>query len=786
VKRKLSLALLAILLAVAGLVSYRSVLRVRELRRAQATCAAADRGDWKGALASSRREWASSVAYTQAALRAADCRCVALVATGRRDECSASLERLLADPRTDEWLPRPPLVALLVDSRQRQGKLEAALELASRGLDRTPRDPTLLVLEASLHLQLEPAGHALDRTTERLRTTGADARARILLGRLASAHDQWEAVLTLLGESPPSGPDAETWANAWFQHRAEALGHLGRLPSLVRLVDEWEKRNARFAHAIYGLTLSVTQQLDPRGRSIIDLLHEGIAAPSAVDDPQLLKAMYFRYVAHLAIAGRQREALAALEEGVARVGDIGLDAAEVRRTMNVDATPAPTALSAGAVILQVSSPAPGMHLLVSPPPAANPDEPYSVQPVPPSGRVVVRSASDTWPLRWVLRDADGGVRGAGASWSAAAGTDSTTIPVAQGPATRPLASSSLDQRAADGRSRLFVIILDCGDWRFVEDGIARGELPTFAALIARGTHGVLWSEPAFTAIAVRSIAQPGAKGVDGVFGVLHELGEEVAGLNFVGENPVAALSAILPTTGDLFATLGTGGLSAANLLHSYGGMQVGRHGEVVGPHGARSSVPLVPSRRLRPDEEAPFGRLAEDRPQAEEMAADFDNAVGLARAGGPDLVVLRVASLDILTHGNFHDAFAADRDGTRPLLPGAYRYIDRRLAEVYRALDGDDVLVVMSDHGIRTALQHDPRAMFIAVGGAVAPGRLPGLPELRGIPRMIADFFGIATPWPSTGVEAWLPGRAAPAGSAEAAALTGAGGLRQARPPARP
>jgi hypothetical protein len=333
----------------------------------------------------------------------------------------------------------------------------------------------------------------------------------------------------------------------------------------------------------------------------------------------------------------------------------------------------------------------------------------------------------------------------------------------------PLAPAVLEQRAGDGRSRLFVVILDCGDWRFVEHGLARGELPTFQALVARGTHGVLHSEPAYTAVAVRSIAQPGAKGVDGVIGVLHQLGEEVAGLNFVGENPLDALSALLPTGGDLFATLGAGELRAANLLHSYGGMQVGRHGEVVGPHDARSTVPLAASRKLGPAEDAVFGQLGDDRPQAEEMAADFDNAVTLARPEGPDLVVLRVASLDILTHGLFHQAFAADRGSVRPVLPGAYRYMDGRLAELFRALDADDVLVVMSDHGIRTSLQHDPRAIFIAVGGGVAPGRLAGQPELRGIPRMIADFFGVATDWPATGVEAWVPRRAAPGSSKETA-----------------
>jgi phosphopentomutase len=106
--------------------------------------------------------------------------------------------------------------------------------------------------------------------------------------------------------------------------------------------------------------------------------------------------------------------------------------------------------------------------------------------------------------------------------------------------------------------------------------------------------------------------------------------------------------------------------------------------------------------------------------------------------------------------------------------------MDRRLGEIYGALDGNDVLVVMSDHGIRTALQHDPQAIFLAAGGGIGPGRLPGQPEIRGVPRMIADYFGVDTSWPATGVEAWVqagaPDRTASAGAPgprPGAALTG-------------
>ena len=72
------------------------------------------------------------------------------------------------------------------------------------------------------------------------------------------------------------------------------------------------------------------------------------------------------------------------------------------------------------------------------------------------------------------------------------------------------------------------------------------------------------------------------------------------------------------------------------------------------------------------------------------------------------------------------------------------------------ALDADDILIVMSDHGIRTAMEHQSDAIFIAVGPGIPAGRAPSTPDLRGVPRVIADLLEIETHWPDTGVAPWL------------------------------
>jgi phosphopentomutase len=74
---------------------------------------------------------------------------------------------------------------------------------------------------------------------------------------------------------------------------------------------------------------------------------------------------------------------------------------------------------------------------------------------------------------------------------------------------------------------------------------------------------------------------------------------------------------------------------------------------------------------------------------------------------------------------------------------------------LHDALDADDVLIIMSDHGIRTAMEHSREAIFVATGGGIAAGRAPGTPALRGVSRVVADLLGVETDWPDTGAAPW-------------------------------
>ncbi|HEV8628683.1 MAG TPA: hypothetical protein VGV61_00095, partial [Thermoanaerobaculia bacterium] len=548
-RRRLQVLLLIVLVGTGAAAGYRAVDRWRQFRRADATCAAAEARDWRRALAASGGE----LPPNPSGLRTADCRCVALVSNGRQGECVALLERLLADPRTGDWLPRPALTAELVEALRAKGALSQATQLAGRGVDHSPSHLPLLALESSLRQQLEP-DRALDTMARRIPTAGSSApQLRTFLAAQAVDRGDWERTLTLLGDHAPD--DHGHVHESWYLLRMMASARLGRGELLAATTDEWAAKapNPAKAHAFYGYLLSTTEQDDPQGRSNIELLREGVSAPAQVGDERLLKLIWMRFVGELTVAKRGDEALRAFDAGVARFGDLfHLDRADLARTALAGRAGEEATLLTGGpstVELRVQAPAPGMRLLVSPPSTTPHDTPFGSYAVPASGRVVVERPPDTWPLRWVLRDGSGAVRGSGAVWPQSRA--SVTAPVVPHRPVPPVAAPPLAQRPASDRRRLFVVILDCADWRFVAQGLARSELPTFAALLQRGDRAVLSSIPAFTAVAVRSIAQPGARGVAGVLGVLHQLGDEIAGLNFVGRNPLAPISWLLPDTADL-------------------------------------------------------------------------------------------------------------------------------------------------------------------------------------------------------------------------------------------
>jgi hypothetical protein len=267
----------------------------------------------------------------------------------------------------------------------------------------------------------------------------------------------------------------------------------------------------------------------------------------------------------------------------------------------------------------------------------------------------------------------------------------------------------------------------------------------------------LESRPAFTAAAIKALAYPETGESFSPIGIVHSLGAELAGLNFVGENPFSGLGWLLPEKDSLFERIGAGPHVAVNLLLSKGDIKAGRHGEMIGPRGRLRSFTRWHRRRPLEEELRALYDVGDEvmKELLESVAADFDAVLAAIETEEIDLLLLRVASLDLATHGGFLAASRAGQDDAAPPLFTFYRYVDRRLGEVQASLDADDLLVVMSDHGILTGMEHDPRCLFVAVGEGVPVGRAPGMPPLRGIPRLLAELLGVGTSWPESGMEGW-------------------------------
>lgn len=759
------LAALVLLALAAGIVSVR---RVGDQVRVLAACEAAEREAWGDVLART----AGPIGPDATGLAAAECRCRALLASGSGAECEALLERLLAAPEAAGWAPGPGLAAHLIQTRREAGRTREAAELAVRAARRHPGSPELFYLELATRSMLEDEESVLAELAARVPASGpAAARMRVSLAHRHLQRGEPSRALAALGDSPP--PDAGSDAGRWFETLGLAFASGGDLRGLQATYASWQRAGGDPAElfARFALALSLSG-LESPAEPILPMLRRALAAADAARDERLHEALAIRLVLTLAAAGQHAEALAVYDRERPRHALEGLSREELERAArSARARAEGRAAALGTLRLAAPSAPRGSVVLLSPAAGAPADAPYAVHPLGRSGAVVVERARDAAPLRWVLRDAGGRTLASGAA-EVEPGAERIVAIAPQTPRERP--SHALARRPADGRRRVAAIVLDCADWRIAGYLLARGELPVLEALLAAGHRAVLRSEPPLTAAAMDALVHPLRPGGRSFVGLLHQWGTEVAGLASVGANPLAPLAWLLPDEVDLFRAIGAGPLSAANLLFSHGGIRAGRHGEVTGPEGRRGRVALgAAARDLSPAERAGFPLLAAARAERDALhirtiAAELDAARDLARAGALDLVLLRVEPLDILTHAHFAEAAREGQDDGRRLLFEVYRYIDARLAEVDAALDADDVLVAMSDHGIQSAMEHSPQALFVAVGAGLPSGRAPGEPDLRGVPRFLAELLGVATEWPDSGVAPFAAALARAGAPAEA------------------
>jgi hypothetical protein len=717
-------------------------------------CGAIESGDWTTTL----KRTENLPLEENFSRDAAECRCVALVATSRGDECDALMDVLLADPASENWSPNPNLAVHLIQTRRSAGRIEDAADLARRAARQFPSNGDLFFLELSTRSNIEDESRVLRELESRIDPKAPEAtRMRASLATRHLIRGDAPRALTVLGSGPPTGD--RNAVERWYDTRGMAFANSSDLPAVKRNYAEWAAigGDPRELRARYALTLSIAGLGDPDA-NIIDLLRDAITNTNGMIDDRLLEALVTRLILTLVDADAQDEALATYDRFAQRFAFAGLTREELERSAVHHALQdASSGRPQGTIRFSLPNRNPANALLISPPPGAPVDANY--QRVDSNGafEVEVRRPIDVAPLRWVYQDGTGSALASG-TVNLRAG-DVVSVDVSPGSAANAV-QPTLHRKAADGHRRVLMVMLDCGDWRLAQYLRTRGELPVLDALLSTGFRGVLDSDPPLTAAALEAIVWPERRGGASFVGLVHQMGVEVAGLASVGENPFSGLSWILPEDEDLFSVVGSKEHSAANMLFSHGGIRAGRHSEITGPNGERRRLSIATSSRdLDDDERRRWPGLAteseRDAVHLRTIAAEFDTAAEIAQAGEVDFLALRIESLDILTHSHFAQTAQTEQDDGKRFLYELYRYIDARLGEVHNLLDEDDIFIVMSDHGIRTAMEHSRHAMFVATGRGVPTGRAEGQPALRGVSAVIADLMGLDASWPRTGVAPW-------------------------------
>jgi len=753
--RAARLALVLLLLVAGGLAIRQAIARGSEQRQILAVCDAVGEERYEAAVAGSEGLTGPGADGRVAA----ECRCWALLNLGRRDECAGLIDGILELDAAHDWLPHSVLSKLVVRTRRELGRHREAAALAGRLAAQHPSDPSVLQLEVMTRAALEGEASVLVAMEGRLGDDAGSHALRLVLSVSHFRRGDTDSALRVLGKSPP--PPGHPLLVPWYEERIRAQAAARDLAGVKGSFAAWQERGGDPVElrARYALRLSVAQLEDPE-QGWVELLRGALEQHEQLRDPQLRWGLYRRLIALHVNESRVDEALAVYDEAVQVVDFPNLTRAEIERSALSETLrdAAPEALRGRLIFALAPGAQSGGVLHLAPDAGKAPDSDYESVRLEPGARVGFERSLAATPQRWVYDDGRGAVLGSGSVWPQPGQAISVRVEPRE-PARRQPAPAAAEPAPGDGRRRIVVVVPDCADWRLVQYLRARGELPFLDSMLREGYRAVLESSPAFTAAAMEALVWPTRGSRVSFLGLAQRMGLELGGLASVGENPLRFLSAVLPEDESLFDAVGAESRVAANLLFSHGGIDAGRNAEVVGPHGARRLAELPHAYRvLSAEEKARFAELGADpkhRSKFQAIAAELDSALQIVEAGEVDLLLLRLEALDLLTHAYF-GALVEGRqdDGASPLLD-AYRYIDARLAELYAAMDRDDLLIVLSDHGIRTPMEHEEDAIFVAIGEGVPRGRAPGTPGLDGVPRVLARLMGIERDWPDTGLAPW-------------------------------
>ncbi len=359
---------------------------------------------------------------------------------------------------------------------------------------------------------------------------------------------------------------------------------------------------------------------------------------------------------------------------------------------------------------------------------------------------VKRSVADH-PVRFVLRDIDGQIRGATQTWLV---PDKTQDLVIKSGSPWPTPPAYLrNERPGDGTRRVVVLVVDSGDWRYLTWGFAAQQLPTLEGLKKAAITGVMTSDPPSTVAAMVKLTEPSPRAPDTPL-LLQRLGKQLQAALSLPVDPWRESRLLSQAVQPSLIDVVTHEKRVLNMLFGHGTIRAGDTG-LTGPQGVEH-LELHTSRPLRDDEDVNKGLSPDEksletyREQLEGAAAQFDDLIRLVAAKQADLYLYRYDPTDMLAH-NYLSSWSRKGDMPRESsFFDGYRYLDRRLNELTGVIDGDDLLLVVSDHGTQNSANHDTRSLLLLFGSGVSVGRVDGV-KIDDLPSWLSGFLCVDEPW---------------------------------------
>lgn len=649
------------------------------------------------------------------------CVCVSFVALQRGEACADLVERL------DAPVPQLPQVAdglyAAFSARRDAPRARDAARAAVASLEVPPRswldravaaDP---VLDEAYWTQAARAS---------VPVAVAVAYAALGLGHNAYAVD-------VLGAEPANPEFHPLWRQAAMAALVAARGEQSGVDELERRVAAGEPRVT--AEFDYLVAMFQAMRMSPRVEQALHFAwnHRAELEPDA--RPLLAN----RLIQQLNAAGRHDELAAVVDACVAEGIVTSLNQAQVRSMLSANRDRRGQ-LSFVADINGV--------VFVSPDDKAPVDTPFERYPVVAGQtRVIERSVGDH-PVRFVLRDTEGRTRGGRQVWLVPDREQRVAL-TAREPWQVPAAAPA-ERKPADGKRSIVLVVADSGDWRYLQYGFATQQLPVLEALVARSATAVMISDPPSTSAAMLRLTEPSPVPKDQAL-LLRRLGSQADAALGLGGNPLEAARLLSqsarPSLFDVLAKT----KRVLNML-GHGQIKAGAAG-LTGPQG-HVDLNIDQHRALRPDEgidQTLFADAPVFQAQLETAAAQLDFLVTQLSARAADLYLYRYDPTDMLAH-NFLASWSGNIELTaESRFFDAYRYFDLRLRDVIGATDGDDIVMVISDHGTQNSANHDPRSLFVLHGADIAPSRLEGV-RIENIPSYLAGQLCVVDPWKSPAI----------------------------------